>query len=62
MGTITGWSPSKISVTGALLYTIFVFQSILYLFSYLKRFFYIVILAIFAPIIVLFDFLGKALT
>ena len=61
-GVITGWSPSKISVTGALLYAIFVFQSILYLFSYIKRFFYIVILAIFAPIIVLFDFLGKALS
>ncbi len=60
-GNVTGWSPSKVSVTGAILYAIFVFQSVLYVFSYTKRLFYIIILAIFAPIIVLLDFLGKAL-
>lgn len=59
-GNLTGWKASKVSVTGALLYAIFLAQSILYFFSYVKRFFYIVILAILAPVIVLFDFLGKA--
>ena len=60
-GKVTGWRANKISVTGALLYAIFVAQSILYFFSYIKRFFYIVVLAIMAPVIVLFDFLGKAI-
>ena len=49
-----------ISLIGALVYTIFVFQSIMYFFVYLKRFFYIIILAFFAPFLVLFDFLNKA--
>lgn len=60
-GNYSGWRATKISVTSALLYAIFVAQSILYFFSYIKRFFYIVVLAIMAPVIVLFDFLGKAL-
>ena len=60
-GNVIGWKPSAVSVSGALLYAIFVAQSILYFFSYIKRFFYIIVLAIMAPVIVLFDFLGKAL-
>lgn len=41
------------------LYTIFVFQSLLYFFAYIKRFFYIIVLAIMAPIIVVYDFVSK---
>ncbi len=41
------------------LYTIFVFQSLLYFFSYIKRFFYIIVLAIMAPIVVVYDFVSK---
>ena len=52
---------NDISLVGALVYTIFVFQSIMYFFVYLKRFFYIIILAFFAPFLVLFDFLNKAI-
>lgn len=59
-GEVTGWKPDKTSLPAAILYAIFVAQSILYFFSYIKRFFYIVVLAIMAPAIVLFDFLGKA--
>ncbi len=61
-GEVTGWIPSDVSVTGALLYAIFVTQSIMYLFSYTKRFFYIIVLAIMAPAIVVLDFLGKSLS
>ena len=60
-GEMTGWHRSELTITGALLYAIFVFQSIFYFFAYLKRFFYIVILIIMAPIIVIIDFLRKAL-
>lgn len=60
-GKVTGWKPTTVSVSGALLYAIFIAQSLLYFLSYLKRFFYIIVLAIMAPAIVLFDFLGKAI-
>lgn len=60
-GNVTGWKPSTVSISGALLYAIFIAQSLLYFLSYLKRFFYIIVLAIMAPAIVLFDFLGKAI-
>ncbi len=48
-----------ISLVGAIVYTIFVFQSIMYFFSYLKRFFYIIVLSFFAPFMVLYDFVSK---
>ena len=43
----------------AFLYAIFIVQSLMYLISYLKRLFYIVTLALFAPLIVVFDFVTK---
>lgn len=60
-GYVTGWKRSKLTIQGALLYGIFVAQSIFYFFSYLRRFFYIIVLAMMAPAIVLLDFLGKSL-
>ncbi len=50
-----------ISLVGVIVYTIFVFQSIMYFFAYLKRFFYIVILSFFGPFLVLYDFMAKAM-
>ncbi len=44
------------------LYLVFLIQSIMFLFSYFKRVFYVVILAIIAPIVVIYDFLGKAVS
>lgn len=61
-GKVTGWKRSQLTIQGALLYAIFVFQSIFFFFSYIKRFFYIVVLAIMAPAIVILDFLGKTLS
>lgn len=43
------------------LYTIFVFQSLLYFFAYIKRFFYIIILALMAPIVIVYNFVSKLL-
>lgn len=47
------------NVTFCFLYTIFVFQSLLYFFAYVKRFYYIIILALMAPIVVVYDFVTK---
>lgn len=58
--TITGWRASKLSVTGALLYGIFVFQSCMYLIMYVKRLFYVIMLSMFGPIVVIYDFFMKS--
>lgn len=60
-GVETGWSATQVSLQGALLYAIFVVQSMLYFIAYLKRFFFVTILALLAPAIVIYDFLGKAI-
>lgn len=43
------------------LYTIFVFQSLLYFFAYIKRFFYIILLALMAPLVIVYNFVSKIL-
>lgn len=48
-----------IYLPNAIMYVIFVVQSMLYFFSYLKRLFYVIILAVMAPVIVVFDFFNK---
>lgn len=58
-GVMTGWSPTQPSLQGALLYAIFIVQSMLYFFAYIKRFFYVIILSLLAPVMVIYDFLGK---
>lgn len=55
-----GWSPDQVSIIAAILYTMFVFQSISFFIAYVKRFFYVVILSILAPFVVLYDFLAKS--
>lgn len=51
----------KVNPVFCFLYTIFVFQSLLYFFAYVKRFFYIIVLALMAPIVVVYDFVTKLL-
>lgn len=51
----------KVNVTEAFLYTILVIQSLMFLFAYLKRFFYVVILGVIAPFVVIYDFLTKVI-
>ncbi len=60
-GTKTGWAPNKVSLQGAIIYAIFVIQSLMFFFAYLKRFLYIIILSIMAPLIVIYDFFAKSL-
>lgn len=50
----------KYNVVACVLYAIFVVQSIMYLISYFKRFFYIIILSMIAPLVIVYDFLTKA--
>lgn len=57
---ITGWRASKVSVTGALLYAIFIFQSCMYLIMYVKRLFFVMMLSMFGPIVVVYDFFMKS--
>ena len=61
-GNMTGWKRSRMTIQGALLYGIFVFQSLFFFISYVRRFFYVVALAMMAPAIVILDFLGKSLS
>lgn len=49
------------NLIGVSLYAIFVVQSVLFFVAYLKRFFYVVVLSMFAPIIVIYDFFTKSL-
>ena len=58
--TIVGWRATKVSVTGALLYAIFIFQSCMYLIMYVKRLFYVMMLSMFGPIVVIYDFFMKS--
>lgn len=57
---VTGWRASKLSVTGALLYAIFVFQSCLYFVTYVKRLFFVIMLSMFGPLVVIYDFFMKS--
>ena len=47
--------------TSALLYAVFIVQSLMFFWAYLKRFFYVIILAMIAPFVVVYDFLKKSL-
>lgn len=58
-GKIQNWYANELTFQGAILYAIFITQSLLFFVAYIKRFFYVVILALCAPIIVIYDFVGK---
>lgn len=53
------WSPTTFSVIPAILYCVFVLQSFMFLFSYIKRMLYVVILALLGPVTVVYDYLFK---
>lgn len=57
-----GWSPSEVSIVAAILYAMFVFQSLMFFIAYFKRLFYVVILAIIAPFVVIYDFFIKSMS
>lgn len=55
-----GWKTTSGSVTSAILYTIFVFQSIGFFISYIRRLFMVTVLSIIAPFVIIYDFFLKA--
>lgn len=54
------WAPEQFNVVCCLLYCIFIIQSMMFLWSYLKRFFYVVILALLGPVVVVYDYMIKS--
>lgn len=61
-GTTDLFSIQKAAPIPTVLYLVFIIQSLMFLFAYFKRFFYVVILAVLAPFVVIYDFLGKSLS
>lgn len=47
--------------TSAILYAVFIVQSVMFFWAYLKRFFYVTILALLAPFVVVYDFMRKSI-
>ena len=56
-----GWSPTNISITAAILYTMLVFQSVGFLVSYVKRLVIVIVLSIISPFVVIYDFFTKSM-
>lgn len=55
------WAPDTINVISAVLYAIFVIQSLIIFIAYIKRFFFVVILSMFGPIVVIADYVSKSI-
>lgn len=54
------WAPTSMNVVSSICYGIFIIQSLMFLFAYFKRFFYVLILSLIGPIVVIFDYLSKS--
>ena len=54
-----GWATKYINPVAAIAYTILVVQSLILLLAYIKRFFYVVILSLMAPFVMIYDFAKK---
>lgn len=50
------WSPNSFSVIPAILYCIFIVQSFGFLFKYIRRLIFIIILSFLGPVVVLYDY------
>ncbi len=55
----TGWKANKAVIQNAIMYVLLVAYSLVFFISYTKRVFYVVILMLMAPIVVVFDFFLK---
>ena len=55
------WAPTSMNVVSAVCYGVFIIQSLMLLFAYFKRFFYVVILSLIGPVVVIFDYMGKSI-
>lgn len=57
-----GWQTNKANIQNALMYTILVVQSLFYFLAYVKRLFYVILLSMMAPVMVVYNFFVKSLT
>ncbi len=55
------WSPKSFNVIPCILYMIFILQSIMFLFSYVKRLLYVIILALIGPATIIYDYITGSL-
>lgn len=55
------WAPTTTSIPFGLLYAILVIQSMMLFFAYIKRLLYVVVLAVMGPVVIVFDYLSKAI-
>ena len=55
----TGWKANKAVVQNAIMYVLLVAYSVVFFISYTKRLFYVIMLILMAPIVVVFDFFMK---
>ncbi|MBR5228130.1 MAG: hypothetical protein IKV94_05805 [Clostridia bacterium] len=55
----SGWVANKSVIQNALMYAILVVQSLIFFIAYAKRLFYVILLILVAPIVVVFDFFTK---
>ena len=56
------WKIDKAAPIPTVLYLVFIIQSLMFLFSYFKRFYYVIILSVLAPFVVIYDFLAKSVS
>lgn len=56
----TGWKANKSVVQNAIMYVLLVAYSLVFFISYAKRLFYVIMLILMAPIVVVFDFFMKS--
>lgn len=56
------WKTDKVVIQNALMYAILVVQSFIFLVAYVKRLFYVIILAMMAPVVVVYDFFNKSIS
>lgn len=57
-----GWGTTKVVLQNAIMYAILVVQSFIFLIAYIKRLFFVVILAMMAPAVVVYDFFNKTMS
>lgn len=54
-----GLLKDKISIVDSIIYVMFVVMSVLYFLTYIKRLFFVLILSIMAPLVIVYDFVSK---
>ena len=56
------WKTDKVVIQNAIMYAILVVQSFIFLIAYVKRLFYVIMLAMMAPAVVVYDFFNKTIS